>query len=757
MNSKCDISIVIPVFNAAQYIEKTLDSVISQTFEGSMELILINDGSSDNSCEVMERYLENVNKDNFNYRIINDGENRGQGSRRNLGIELAQGESILFLDADDFLVPDALKVAYEKLTSSKQTSFVIFEWAFYYPETGDVKYINKEKYNKYDELLKDECELLLATNNYFTVNKLYRKSFLDEHNIRYGEGYLYEDFEFYVKCAIKAVNIPVVPNILYKVRVHENSSTKLNSNSLKHRDSFLIAVASSLDAMQKMGYKSEFSPYHTIKYFLLRSLIYSEKRLPNNKKIKKDFLKQTMRLFNKYFPSVITPNSIVSLYRMAFKDGLIKNEDVNGLVKAYNLQKKGKLNYYVARKIETKKLLKKVKNKIEGNYFLNPLVVGTRRKVHAYRRKKKVKQQNYFMNLPINNNKILMLGFDYRYSGNSKYLFDFLKHKYSNAELKFVTADQSVPPEYRVVPRSAQFFHELYTSKVIIAESWIPLAFKKKEQQKWIQLWHGTPFKKMLFDSAERRMLQLNSNHKVNKKKDISKWDYLLADSDIAVSKFNSAFDIEKSKIMNFGYPRNQWLVENKDNESLIAKIKKENNIPMDKKVLLYAPTWRDYNYRMKSDNQDMSYLMNISELLEFLGDEYVVINKGHALDTNIENDLEENNIIQVNNQVDIQKLILCSDAIITDYSSIFFDAIHIDKPFYFLMKDFEKFDEIRGVYPDIYKAIESLVYTDELLLSQAVKNEKYNQFTLPENFINSTSDLANESIYETIEQAKKQ
>ncbi|MDT3982172.1 CDP-glycerol glycerophosphotransferase family protein, partial [Staphylococcus ureilyticus] len=146
-----------------------------------------------------------------------------------------------------------------------------------------------------------------------------------------------------------------------------------------------------------------------------------------------------------------------------------------------------------------------------------------------------------------------MLGFDYKYQGNSKYLFNYLKDKYNPTKLKFVTSDKRIPEDYRIEPRSKEFFNAFYTSKVIIAESWIPLAFKKKEGQVWLQLWHGTPFKKMLFDSNESHMLRLNPNHRIRMKKDIARWDYLLSDSELAKSIFNTSFDFNYNKILNYG------------------------------------------------------------------------------------------------------------------------------------------------------------------------------------------------------------
>ncbi|MCQ9904762.1 CDP-glycerol glycerophosphotransferase family protein, partial [Staphylococcus aureus] len=99
-----------------------------------------------------------------------------------------------------------------------------------------------------------------------------------------------------------------------------------------------------------------------------------------------------------------------------------------------------------------------------------------------------------YLDLNINNETILMSGFDYQYRGNSKYLFNYLQQNFSPNQLKIVSFDKNTNDEYRIAPRSDEFYKYLYTSKVIIGESWIPLAFKKREAQVWIQLWHGTPF-----------------------------------------------------------------------------------------------------------------------------------------------------------------------------------------------------------------------------------------------------------------------
>ncbi|PTJ73378.1 CDP-glycerol glycerophosphotransferase family protein, partial [Mammaliicoccus sciuri] len=305
--------------------------------------------------------------------------------------------------------------------------------------------------------------------------------------------------------------------------------------------------------------------------------------------------------------------------------------------------------------------------------------------------------------------------------------------------------------EYRIEPNSKEFYNYFYTSSTIIGESWIPAAFKKKKGQKWIQLWHGTPFKKMLFDSNEYTMLGLNSNHKIKMKNDIARWDYLIADSDIAKNKFKSSFDIDDNKIATTGYPRNTWIKENYKNEELIRKIKIKNNIPLDKKIILYAPTWRDYNYKIAESRKDKSYMIQFRNFLNHLGNDYCIINKAHSMDTQPPWNNGLSQVITVNNKVDIQELLIASDIVITDFSSIYFDAIHINKPFYFLIKDYTKFDMARGVYLDMYNDILKLVAKNETDLARKIKTNVFKDFKAPDYYLNDNIDTANESIAKII------
>ncbi|KML07883.1 hypothetical protein VL06_03200 [Rossellomorea marisflavi] len=110
--------------------------------------------------------------------------------------------------------------------------------------------------------------------------------------------------------------------------------------------------------------------------------------------------------------------------------------------------------------------------------------------------------------------------------------------------------------------------------------------------------------------------------------------------------------------------------------------------IAKDKKVILYTPSWRDYNY--KKSVLDLDYTLDMSRMQQLLGEDYVFINKDHSMERN---QLKNPNVITPPNTLEVQNLILLVDVIISDYSSIVFDGLAFDKPFYLFINDFDKYE----------------------------------------------------------------
>lgn len=685
-----DVSVIIPTYNVEKYIYKALTSVKNQNFDGKIEIIVIDDCSTDNTPQMLASFKQE--NPELNIKIIYQEKNMRQGTARNKGLTLAEGKYIFFLDGDDFLDPDAISKMFEK-AEEYSCDFVICDWVYYYEGKGLV-YVNNDEFLCETLLIGKEVESLYKAETYFTVNKLYKKEFLINNNIKYGEGYIYEDFEFYIQVTQKADVVGVINNPLYRVRVNEHSTTKTNTNSSIHVESLIKAVENTLI---KFNPRSQFSYYHVYKYLIKKTLFYLEYRAPH--KYRRKALRQVVNMLNNKKKDYPVPTKVIPLYHFLFRRKYLQNNDINKILFIWWLYKKKKLNdaFLLALKIKWAILDTKIAKNL--------------------RKKRNAKKIESFYKRPIKNNMILFLGFDYRYTGNSKYLFDFIKQN-KDFEVYFVTNDVRVPAKHRVRPRSMEFYEKLAQAKFVFIESWVPLKFKKRKESVWIQLWHGTPFKKLFFDSHEYFISSFNKNHKRDKHQDIRRWDYLLADSTGGMDKLSSAFAFDKDKIFNFGYPRVQWLIQQNNNSDLKRKIKKSLYIPLDKKVLLYAPTWRDYNY--KKSQYDFSYLLNLNVLEKELSKEFVIVYKPHSMETSAN---AVGRIIIPNEDVDIQELILISDVIVSDYSSTIFDALAIDKPFYLYINDLDKYSHARGIYKDLEELLKPLFVDSEEELVKKITN----------------------------------
>ena len=178
-------------------------------------------------------------------------------------------------------------------------------------------------------------------------------------------------------------------------------------------------------------------------------------------------------------------------------------------------------------------------------------------------------------------------------------------------------------------------------------------------------MWHGTPIKKLFLDSKEPDQNKNIYNYKARKYNKWLKQDYLLTDSESAEGLFETAFPNQHTQMIPYGYPRISYLLHYQNDKNHQKKIKDALNVDRTKPILLYAPTWHA--------TKDSTELMSISpELIE----EYHVIFKGH-----IEDDMTlPEGAIEAPNHIETQDLLLISDVVITDYSSIIFDALTIGK-----------------------------------------------------------------------------
>ena len=204
-----NISIIIPVYNAEKYLHKCLDSIINQTLS-DIEIICINDGSTDTSFSILEEYAQKDNR----IKIINRL-NKGVSFTRNEGIRLSKGEYISFIDSDDYLEDNLF---YEKLYN-----VAISEDA----EIVKGNYKSEDDNSVWQELNKN----IKSDKNNFCVqfaSAIYKTSFLKENDILFPEINDMEDPVFAFRCALHSTRILTVDDAYYMVVTNPNSITRCN-------------------------------------------------------------------------------------------------------------------------------------------------------------------------------------------------------------------------------------------------------------------------------------------------------------------------------------------------------------------------------------------------------------------------------------------------------------------------------------------------------------------------------------------------
>ena len=202
-----EVSVVVPVYNVAPYLRKCIDSILAQTTR-DYELILVNDGSTDESPKILEEYAMLLP----HIKLVHK-QNGGLSDARNEGMKHAVGKYISFIDSDDFIEPEMLEKCLAKLHQT-DADIVIFDYYQYYQET-DKKEVMKNSFSgDHTYSLKENPELLTGIAN-AAWNKIYRRSLFTNNNISYPKGFLYEDLGTTYRLLARAEKVAFVNKPLY--------------------------------------------------------------------------------------------------------------------------------------------------------------------------------------------------------------------------------------------------------------------------------------------------------------------------------------------------------------------------------------------------------------------------------------------------------------------------------------------------------------------------------------------------------------
>ncbi len=318
-----------------------------------------------------------------------------------------------------------------------------------------------------------------------------------------------------------------------------------------------------------------------------------------------------------------------------------------------------------------------------------------------------------FRKMPINSKKIIFESmWGDHYSCNVRYLYEYIDKNHPEYKCVWSLKDSHKPINgngIRVRRGSLKYFYHLATSKYFVNNVNFEDAYVKRKGQIEIQTMHGTPLKVFGLD--------IKDEFKTNKSKEDyirrnSRWNYLVVQGDFMANKAYQCFKYS-GKILKTGYPRTDLLLKGSKDKEKIKKIKEKLNLPLDKKVILYTPTWRiKNNFEMK---------LNIENMRKKLSDDYILLIRLHYFSgDSLEVKENDNFVYNMNKYNSVEELYMISDILITDYSSVMFDYSLLKKPMIFFLYDLDEYaNNLRGTYVDIEKEAPGIIaYTSEEVIN---------------------------------------
>lgn len=365
--------------------------------------------------------------------------------------------------------------------------------------------------------------------------------------------------------------------------------------------------------------------------------------------------------------------------------------------------------------------------------------------------------------LPINRHMIIFeSNLGRNYTGNPRAIYEKMVEQGLDRKYKcyFIFEDTStvIPGAAKKIKRNRIHYFLLFAKAGFwICDSRLPKFIIKRPQVTYIQTWHGTPLKKLALDMDSVFMAGETGidNYKKHFYENAKTWDYLISQNHFSTEIFRRAFAFDK-EMLEIGYPRNDVLFR-KNNKEDILELKKELGLPLDKRILLYAPTWRDNEF-YGNGKYKFNPKLDFDMLQEALKEDTVLIVKYHYLIMDqIDWTPYKGFIYSFDMGYDISSLYLVSDMLITDYSSVMFDYSLLKRPMLFYCYDLDEYkDTLRGFYFDFLKEAPGPILLKSEDLVTAIKEydpskykERYEAFSKKYN--HADDGKASEKVVELI------
>jgi CDP-glycerol glycerophosphotransferase len=278
-----------------------------------------------------------------------------------------------------------------------------------------------------------------------------------------------------------------------------------------------------------------------------------------------------------------------------------------------------------------------------------------------------------------------------------------LRRRGDDRERLWVVNDWSVPvPEgdQAVLRGTQEYYDALARSRYLISNDDMQLPFRKRDGQVYLQTWHGTPLKRIGFDISNPQFI-MGTAYFDHLARDVAQWDLLVSQNPFSTPVMRRAFRYD-GEICEYGYPRND-LLHHSGTPELAARVRARLGLPEGRRVVLYAPTWRDNQVYSNGRRYRFDMRLDLERAWRALGEDHVFLIRGHhQMADDVPAGMRPGFALNVSAYPDITELFLVADVLVTDYSSAMFDYAVTGRPMVFFTYDLAEYrDSLRGFYFD--------------------------------------------------------
>ena len=307
------LSIIVPIYNVEQYLEECLNSIINQSIE-NIEVILINDGSTDLSKDIASKFVEKDKR----FVLINQ-QNQGLSAARNTGIQMAKGKYIYFIDSDDFIIDNKNLKEMVDLLEKYNSDALVGRMVRVYDNKNKV--LDSEYINLFNTDVCTKREYLKVSVNHNCAPccmYMYKRSLLTDNNIKFKVGFLHEDEDFTPRVLLKTKKISIYNEGFYGYRQRENSITKtFSKKNIKDIISILLDLDQEYNNINEKMIRKIMKNRSVIK---IKKIIYNYNYLDINKETKIMLIDSSSGLIGKLDALIIYINPKIYFYKEVLKN-----------------------------------------------------------------------------------------------------------------------------------------------------------------------------------------------------------------------------------------------------------------------------------------------------------------------------------------------------------------------------------------------------------------------------------------------------